>query len=159
MAIIARPLTAAAFAPYGQVLEAEGHDPARHDFAARLASARLFARPNLAFMRMRLGTRPVLARALERHPGSSQAFVPMGGTRYLVLVVAKLPTGDPDLATITAFVASGEQAINYDMDVWHHPMVPLAGPGAFAMLRWDERDKMDTLWHHLAQPLEIQIPD
>lgn len=77
---------------------------------------------------------PVLI--LERHPYTSQTFVPMGlafddtSTRYLVIVAPTLPprqafpdTGPPDLCNLQAFVAHGRQAVTYEAGTWHAPMV------------------------------------
>ena len=75
---------------------------------------------------------------LERHPYTTQTFVPMGlspvdqSTKYLVIVApSKQPTedlphrGPPDLANVRAFVACGQQAVTYGAGVWHAPMVVL----------------------------------
>lgn len=75
---------------------------------------------------------------LERHPYTTQTFVPMGlspgdeSTKYLVIVApSKQPTngfprqGPPDLADVRAFFACGRQAVTYGAGVWHAPMVVL----------------------------------
>lgn len=63
-------------------------------------------------------------RRLERHPRSTQLFVPMNATRYLVVVAQG--GGDPDWSTLAAFVVGPTQAITYAPGIWHHPMVALA---------------------------------
>ena len=73
---------------------------------------------------------------LERHPYTTQTFIPMGlspsdtSTKYLVIVAPSrqatqaLPLqGPPDLANLHAFIASGHQAVTYGAGVWHAPMV------------------------------------
>jgi ureidoglycolate lyase len=89
---------------------------------------------------------------LERHPFTTQTFIPLGlspseayKARYLVIVAPSLspsasdqglpvptPTnarsplpgrGLPDLTRIRAFVASGAQAVTYGAGTWHAPMV------------------------------------
>ena len=75
-------------------------------------------------------------RILERHPYTTQTFIPMGlspedaSTRYLVIVAPTLPPtkdfvkgGPPDLANLQAFVAHGRQAVTYGAATWHAPMV------------------------------------
>jgi ureidoglycolate lyase len=59
---------------------------------------------------------------LEKHPLSTQLFVPLAPKRILVIVAR----GDerPDLSTLAAFVANG-QGISYAPGVWHHPLVAL----------------------------------
>lgn len=74
-------------------------------------------------------------RVLERHPFTTQTFVPMGlaafdpSTRYLVIVAPTLaPTedlperGPPDLEKTRAFWAHGGQAVTYGPGTWHAPM-------------------------------------
>lgn len=84
---------------------------------------------------------------LERHPFTSQTFVPMGlsafdysDTCYLVIVAPTLPqhedrpsgppsrsppkgTGPPDVRNMQAFLARGDQAVTYAAGTWHAPMV------------------------------------
>ncbi|KAJ4001585.1 galactose-binding domain-like protein [Lentinula boryana] len=73
--------------------------------------------------------------ALERHPFTNQAFIPMGsgrgeglvesGHRYLVVVAKNGEDDRPDLKTLRAFVASAAQGIVYDTGIWHQPMTVL----------------------------------
>ncbi|EIM81146.1 Allantoicase [Stereum hirsutum FP-91666 SS1] len=73
--------------------------------------------------------------ALERHPYTNQAFIPMGGLgdgeeggkKYLVVVTKNGEDGAPDLKTMRAFVAHGGQGIVYKTAVWHQPMTVLDG--------------------------------
>lgn len=75
-------------------------------------------------------------RVLERHPFTTQTFIPMGlaaadpSTKYLVIVAPTLdPTtafpnrGPPDLVNLRAFMAHGGQAVTYAAGTWHAPMV------------------------------------
>lgn len=92
------------------------------------------------------GTFPV--EVLERHPFTTQTFVPLGlspseakEARYLVIVAPTLPSssadselpvpstadfpgrGLPDIAKMKAFIANGSQAVTYGAGTWHAPMV------------------------------------
>ncbi|KAL3424780.1 ureidoglycolate hydrolase [Phlyctema vagabunda] len=83
---------------------------------------------------------------LERHPYTTQTFIPLGispaeqdEARYLVIVAPTLPPtkadeglpvprdspgrGLPDLSRVHAFVAKGSQAVTYGGGTWHAPMV------------------------------------
>lgn len=73
-------------------------------------------------------------KVLERHEFSSQAFVPMGagGGRFLVLVALPGSDGQPDLATLRAFMATSAQGISYHPNVWHHPLIALDATTDFA---------------------------
>ncbi|PWW77102.1 hypothetical protein C7212DRAFT_316910, partial [Tuber magnatum] len=68
-------------------------------------------------------------RVMERHPHSSQLFIPMGvkeeeGFRYLVVVS---PPGDPKprMDNVEAFLVHGKQGISYGVGTWHAPIVVL----------------------------------
>ncbi len=72
---------------------------------------------------------------LERHPKGSQAFIPLSGNPYLVVVA---PIGDePDPNTIRAFYAKGSQGINYHKGVWHHPVLALEEKDQFLIVDRD----------------------
>ena len=88
----ARPLTAAEFAPFGEVIEVSGppdrlinqglcgrhHDLAKMDFADGRAGISLFDAKPRQF--------PYLLDMVERHPLGSQAFLPLNGVPMLVCV-------------------------------------------------------------------------
>jgi ureidoglycolate lyase len=62
---------------------------------------------------------------MERHPLSSQAFVPLAtgaSDRYLVVVA---PAGEFRPEGLRAFLASGFQGVQYARGVWHHPLIAL----------------------------------
>lgn len=152
------PVTRAAFAPFGQLIEAAGASSeanqgtaARFDFAARLANLRPHARPNVAVFRAQPRALPMAVRLLERHPGSTQMFVPMTAPRYGVLVAAAAPNGAPDLATLRAFAFASHQAVNYDAGTWHHPMIALDAPSDFVMLAWEDGTAGDCVEHPLPE--------
>lgn len=135
--IVATPLTAEAFAPFGDVLEAVGtadkiinqgncgrfHDRARVDFADGRAGISLFqARPR---------SLPYTCDLLERHPDGSQAFIPMSMDPFLI-IVAPDEGGKPGAPE--AFLSSAGQAINLHRAVWHGVLTPLHAPGLFAVV-------------------------
>ncbi|KAG0639040.1 putative ureidoglycolate hydrolase [Tuber brumale] len=68
-------------------------------------------------------------RVMERHPYSSQLFIPMGvkeeeGFRYLVVVS---PPWDPKprMDNVEAFLMHGKQGVSYGVGTWHAPIVVL----------------------------------
>lgn len=131
------PLTAEAFAPFGEVLEVSGepnklinaglcgrwHDRARLDFAD--------ARGGISIFRSETFSLPYRLELVERHPEGSQAFICMSSDPFLV-VVAPDEGGTPGAPL--AFVTSGAQAVNIRRNTWHGVLTPLSGPGLFAVV-------------------------
>lgn len=121
------PLTQAAFAAYGDVIETTGRDffhindgkvERYHD----LTKVEILEqeRTLVSINRAQPAALPVVVSVLEKHPLGSQAFVPMQGERFIVIVAGG---GDqPDLATLKAFITNGQQGVNYHRNVWHHPL-------------------------------------
>ncbi|KAF9958329.1 Allantoicase [Mortierella alpina] len=98
-------------------------------------------------------TRDIGVRLLERHPYSSQMFVPMGGDGNggFVVVVAKDRTSDgmPDLSTLKAFTVNNSQGINYKPNVWHHPMIVTDRPVTFLTITHESgvgKDDCEEYW-------------
>lgn len=147
MIVFAEPLTQAAYAPFGAILSADRDDIApkpanqgtawRRDFLIDVTSERPGARLNLASFRCspRLDW-PMPLRLLEKHPASTQVFLPMNAKRYLVVVA--LGQNDPDLSTLRAFLAGPTQGISYFAGVWHHPMIALDDTTDFACAVWED---------------------
>ena len=145
--ILARPLAQTEYHRYGDVLSADRTDvPAvaanlgtaqKRNRLTELVNARANAKANVSVFRCSpIAARPIPLRLLEKHPSSTQIFVPMNARRYLVVVAQG---GDaPDLSTLAAFVASGPQAIAYHPGIWHHPMIALDDVIDFACIVFDD---------------------
>lgn len=75
-----------------------------------------------------------LAKVFERHPYSTQTFIPMGRDAkqvgFLVICAPNDPTNHdlPDVEHAGAFICTGNQSITYDAATWHTPMVALGEP-------------------------------
>ena len=157
MEIDARPLTADAFAPFGEVF-AVPDAPGRHYAEAALANARPGARPSLSVaLRDPAPPGPIVARVMERHEFSSQSIVPMGPGRFLVLVAPHAAAGGPDMTQARAFVAGPGQGVTYGADVWHHGMTVLDTPLAFGVFMWRDGTAGDEQFVDIA-PLTIRLP-
>ena len=70
------------------------------------------------------GQRTLVLNRLERHPFTSQLFIPMGsGVEYLAIVADGNAEGTaPDLKTLKVFVARDGQGVCYGAGVWHASM-------------------------------------
>ena len=132
------PLTAAAFAPFGDVLEASGdfrlinagmcqrhHDRARLDFAAEVDASN---RPGISIFKATPRALPYSFDLIERHPEGSQAFLPMTEHPFLIIVAADCA------AKPRAFLTNGAQGINLHRGTWHGVLTPLHAPGLFAVV-------------------------
>lgn len=138
MRIQAEPLTAEAFAPFGDVLDASGqpdlfinqgrcgryHDRARLDFGPD-------GRAGISIFHSEPSPLPHALELLERHPDGSQAFLPLDRHGFLV-TVAPDEGGRP--GTPLAFLTAHGQGINFHRGTWHGVLTPLKGNGLFAVV-------------------------
>jgi ureidoglycolate lyase len=125
------PLTAEAFAPFGDVIEAAGHTPRlinegtsqRFDDLAPVDVLANGGRPLISIFKATPRPLPFEVKGLERHPLSSQAFYPLDGLPFLVVVAEP---GDGAWAPrIRAFRAAGNQGVSYRRNTWHHALLAL----------------------------------
>lgn len=110
---------------------------------------------------------------MERHPFTTQSFIPLGlsasdpQTRYLVIVAPNLPPSAgglaaadpaarlpgrnlPDLSKMKAFIARGDQGVTYAPGTWHAPMVVLGEKVGFVVAQFvnavGEEDCQEVVW-------------
>ncbi|MBR8652818.1 ureidoglycolate lyase [Achromobacter sp. Marseille-Q0513] len=131
--IVAEPLTSQAFAEFGEVVEHAGNERRRH-LALPYAHSAPAARTAIWVSRVESAIpQPCPVLLLERHPYSSQTFIPLDNTPYLVVVAPDDAQGEPDLERLRAFVASGSQGVCYRTGVWHQGLSTLRAPAQFAV--------------------------
>lgn len=119
------PLTQAAFAPFGQVIETKGHTPIainqgycqRFDDLAQLEVTAQQGRPVLSIFRSKPLGLPIYLHQMERHLLASQAFIPLCDQPWLVVVA---PAGNFERAQLRGFMAQGKQGVNFAPGTWHH---------------------------------------
>jgi ureidoglycolate lyase len=160
----AEPLLAETFARFGEVVGTTAADDGRlvnletarrFDHAAQLENARTAAHPNLAFFHCSPVTLPFRITMLERHPHSTQAFLPLAVSRWLLCVALEGPGGIPELGSLHAFIAGPGMGVNFRRGLWHHPMLVLDQPARFAMLAWEDGSPDDAEEWNLPQALEV----
>jgi ureidoglycolate lyase len=125
------PMTAEAFARYGSLVEIgepkgypiNGGTTMRSDSEAALVLGAGGGRPLLSTFVVQPVKVPLTCTRLERHPMSSQLFMPLMGRRFGVVVA--LGDAAPDPTTLRAFVTNGRQGVNYAPGIWHHPAIAL----------------------------------
>lgn len=135
-----QPLTAEAFTPYGDVIEvsdAAHHYPINHGYTTRyhdLAALQLTddgGKAGVSIFRSTPLALPVEVKLMEYHPKSSQAFYPLSGRPYLVVVA---PKGAFDPASIVVFKAAPTQGVNYRAGTWHHFCLALEAESDFLVI-------------------------
>jgi ureidoglycolate lyase len=158
MRLVAEPLTPKAFAPFGDVLAAP-EEFGRAYFDEGLRTTRATAWPSLSVSRVRpLASLPLEAKVMERHEFSSQSFVPLDVSRWLVVVAPSSADGGPDANRAVAFLVGPGQGITYHANTWHHPLTILDRPGQFAVVMWRDGTRTDEEFRTLAAPFTVEIP-
>jgi ureidoglycolate lyase len=122
-----QPLTKAAFAPFGEVIEIEGGEriSINEGFAERfnnLADIDVGAQGgavNVSLFTAVPRPLPIRIAMMERHPLGSQLFYPLQDRSWLV-VVCENPR---DRASFRAFEANGRQGVSYARGAWHFPLL------------------------------------
>lgn len=138
--LIAEPLTAEAFAPFGDVIDARtsasfpinaGRTQRHHDLAT-VETLGESAHTLINIFVSQPVTLPLELTFLERHPQGSQAFMPLHQERFIVVVA---PPGDTiDAADVRAFVTDGRQGVNYRAGTWHAIQSVLEREGEFLVV-------------------------
>lgn len=149
------PITPEAFAPFGQVIQAYVSrpesikvTPANGGTASKFHKLSLLdssypvdaeATTGISVYRCQplkdISEGVTILKTLERHPFTSQAFIPMGrgagegladsGDRYLVVVAHNGSDDKPDMKSLKAFIATAAQGISYNTGIWRKSLLPL----------------------------------
>ncbi|MBK1698156.1 ureidoglycolate lyase [Rhodovibrio salinarum] len=132
------PLTAEGFAPFGTVIQRDGAENYLiNDGTTRRFNALSHVDPGPegeVIVSIFHGARrpsPIAIRMLERHPLGDQAFFPLGGGDWLVVVA---PGEQPTPANCRCFRAGPDQGVRYARGVWHHPLLVLDATQDFLVL-------------------------
>ncbi|MFT5782008.1 MAG: ureidoglycolate lyase [Pseudomonas sp.] len=125
------PLTKEAFAAFGDVIETDGSahfminngSTRRYHQLATVQTAQPEDNAIISIFSAEALDMPLTVRVLERHPLGSQAFIPLLGKPFLIVVA---PVGDaPQSELVRAFRSNGRQGVNYHRGVWHHPVLTI----------------------------------
>ncbi len=164
-ALTIQPLTSAGFAPFGDVVEFEGHDsfPINKGMADRyhaLAGVELdgdHARAIISLVDSRKFDMPRKVDHLEFHPLGSQAFLPLDASPFIVVVAPA--ANEPDLGKLAAFVTNGCQGINYRLGTWHHVLLtPYAAMRFICVDRIGPGDNCIDFFIPEADQLLLELP-
>lgn len=142
MILKAEPLTAEAFAPFGDVIQIAGHAARiinegtceRFDDLAPVDVLANGGKPLISIFKAAPRLLPFEVRVLERHPLSSQAFYPLDGTPFLVVVAEHGNAGTPWSGRVRAFRAAGNQGVSYRRNTWHHALLAIEQTSHFLVV-------------------------
>ncbi|MGZ0214730.1 MAG: ureidoglycolate lyase [Acidimicrobiales bacterium] len=130
MNIDAVPVTAKEFSLYGDVIVAP-ENYGRQAFPTGVAPTN---RPVvLSTTHAAAAMPPITIEQLERHPFSSQTFIPMEVGRWLVVVSLT-----PLLTDIKAFVVGSGMGVTIGRGIWHYQLTPLHVAAKFAVFMWKD---------------------
>ncbi len=153
------PLTAEAFASYGDVFDASGAPDmminqgmcGRYHDRVKIDLEHEDGRAGISVFKATARTLPYSLDLMERHPLGSQAFVPMTADPFLVIVASDL-NGSPHEPK--AFLTDPGQGVNYHRGTWHGVLTPLHEPGLFAVIdRIGPGENLEEHWFD--EPYEI----
>lgn len=155
--LLAQPITATAFAPFGQVVE---HDRSAVVYCVGNAFERdeTATTPSLSLLRLETAFEfPITVDTLERHPHAAQTFLALKGGRSLIVVCGSTPNGNPSIATAKAFIAEPHHGIIYQRNVWHRSVTPLEAPSEYAMMMMRHPAGSDTELFDLREKLSVVL--
>lgn len=134
-------LTQDAFAPFGEVISI---DTARDSYPINLGTTTRFhdisrvdvadegGAPIISIFRGTPRPKPIEIKMMERHPLGSQAFMPLSGQKFLIVVASGNDTPKPE--DLRAFLSDGTQGVTYAKNVWHHPLLVLEEDSDFLIV-------------------------
>jgi ureidoglycolate lyase len=133
------PLTRAGFAAFGDVIEAgkafdliNSGTTQQYKELTEVEVSAGGGRTQVSLYRVVPYELPLAIAMLERHPLSSQLFMPLSAAPFLVVVA---PPGERvHRASVRAFVTNGAQGVNYRRGTWHHPVIALRNPTEFLVI-------------------------
>ena len=138
MIIRSEPLVREEFEPFGDIIEAS---PTRNDLVEinsgyvtrHHALAAIDCDGPAAISIFEARRRPLRVGMLERHPRGSQAFMPLDGGDWLVVVA-----DEPEPASCRAFLCKGRQGVSLRRGIWHHPLLILDRKQSFLVVDREE---------------------
>ena len=143
--IVTKPLTKADFAPYGTVIEPYDKEKQTSDNCYQINNGYATRHHAIAECELDGGIVgmsifcakkreiPIALSVMEYHPFGSHAFFSMNGQDYIVVVA---PKGEPpqSAADLEVFYAKSHQGVQYDANVWHHPLLALGQDSDFLVI-------------------------
>ena len=124
-----KEITRENFAAYGDLISSESVKPIdinagyakRFDNLAKINTSKDKGETIVSIFSALKRSFPMKIDMMEKHPLSSQAFVPMKETIFLYFVA---PPGDvPEINKIQSFIIPPKMGVNYNPGIWHFPLI------------------------------------
>ena len=98
-------------------------------------------RPRINVFEAKKRNFPLEISMLENHPFSSQAFIPLKKTNFIVVVapISKIPNID----LLEAFYISTDEGINFKSKVWHFPLIALENCNFLTIDKKDSKNNLE----------------
>jgi ureidoglycolate lyase len=135
------PLSAEAFAPFGEVVAIAADTPhrsinagyaQRFDGLAHIDTTEAGGQTILSIFRTQPRQLPFKLSVMESHQLGSQLFMPLGGQSFVVVVAKAGPPPQPE--GLRAFWVPPGQGVNLARGTWHHPLLALDAAGDFLVI-------------------------
>ena len=147
------PLNPASFMEFGTVLDRKltrqiGINESTTTRYHKMASVKVLPSDAGVILSIFRGTYrgyPFEINMMERHPIGTQAFFPLSEEPWLI-VVAPDAGNKPDQKRIQCFRVAGDQGVQYNCNVWHHPLLILAKTQDFFIV--DRESDNNNLHEH-----------
>ena len=158
LTLIPSPLTAEAFAPFGEVIAIANGERRNHFKFAFEASAEAAEHALWVSYPTHVASDVVEVAKLERHPYAAQTFIPIRDGRYLVVVCHAAADGSPERSTLQALIPGSDQAVTYRRNVWHHGLTVLDQRTRFAVVTTLSGEGGDDCFYELGTPVRVKLP-
>lgn len=161
MVIRPEPLTHEAFQPFGEVIELDGREsePINQGRTEKFAGlAKLVTMDSASMVLHRYRSQPaelpVTIETMERHPLGCQAFIPLHGRPFPVVVAPAGPA--PETRDIRLFLSDGRQGVNLAPGTWHHYQLSLDEVSEYLVIERGGTDPNCDQFR-LAEPLLVRL--
>jgi ureidoglycolate lyase len=159
LTLSAVPITLERFAPYGEVIHATPESKtamnnAHFERFGQLAEVDAEGRhASISIARCKVpASLPYRFDLVERHPLSTQAFIPLSHFSFFVVVAPAAESVEPE--DLRAFVTNGLQGVNYHKGVWHMPMIGLEEGQEFVIVdRGGDAENCEE--HYFSDPVTL----
>jgi ureidoglycolate lyase len=150
----AQPLTEAAFAPFGFVLDVPtgGRRTGPHEI---FADARGDAKLGVTLISLMPSQRPRRVAQIERHINAVQYFLHLSGGPVSLVVFPTQTDGSPDLARPHAYRAQAGQSFGYHKGTWHAGVAALGEAACVASILSRDGTQADVEEHAVETPIEV----